>query len=157
RLIDGAISTNIEATANGGDLEVDVTVTNTACGHAIPTGEPLRNVVLAVDVTGCNARWKQTAGLTVPDGGGAYARGVVGVDATFNGTSVDWSAAASTAEVGQVVRVVRPTGSYWDYDGVGLFEGAALSPEEKGIPIEDPVGEATIVSIANGALELDSA
>ena len=155
RLLDDALTLSIAATQVGAALDVDVTVANTGCGHAVPTGEPMRAIILLVLVDGCGERFRATAGLTVSDIGNRTPPGAVGGDVTLLGTTISWPAA--DAAVGDVVRFVRPSGSYWDYDGVGLFEGPALTPFEKGMPILDPVGEATVVSVAAGSMVVDVA
>ncbi|MBL8742275.1 MAG: carboxypeptidase regulatory-like domain-containing protein [Myxococcales bacterium] len=155
RLLDGALTLSIAADQTGAELSVDVTVANTGCGHAVPTGEPMRAMILLVEVDGCGERFDATGGLTVSDIGGATAPGAVGGDVTVAGTTITWPTAVATP--GDVVRFVRPSGSYWDYDGVGLFEGSTLTPFEKGMPILEPVAQATVVSVGAGSLIVDTA
>lgn len=154
RLLDTALTTSITATQNGAELMVEVELANSGCGHAVPTGEPMRAMILLVSVEGCDEVFRGTSGLTVSDLGGLSAPGAVGGDVSVAGTTVSW--AAAVAEVGDVVRFVRPSGAFWDYDGVGLFEGSTLSPFEKGMPILSPVGEALVTSVAPGTLTIDS-
>jgi hypothetical protein len=66
RLIDGALSVEIDASIAADTLSVDVALTNVGCGHAIPTGEPLRAVVLVVDATACDVPLTPTGGLLIP-------------------------------------------------------------------------------------------
>ncbi len=156
RLIDNAVEIDIVATPIGSSLQVDLLLTNVACGHAIPTGEPMRSLVLVVEVEGCAQRFTPLDGMTIPDFGGALASGIAGAGVTIAGTTVAWPDGAALAQPGFVVRVVRPSSAFWDYDGIGLFEGSTLSPAEKGMPISDPVGEAVVVSVNAGAIELDN-
>jgi hypothetical protein len=156
RLIDGAVSIDVATAVGPGVLDVDVTLVNVACGHAIPTGEPMRSLVLSVDVSGCSQRFVATSGMTVPDVGGARAEGVVGADVAVAGAALDWPAGAAIGKPGDVVRFVRPTGAFDDYDGVGLFEGATLTSSEKGMEIADPIGAATIVSVVGTVVTLDA-
>ncbi len=95
--------------------------------------------------------------MTVNDVGGEAAEGVIGSGVTIAGKVVTWAAGAAAATPGAVVRVVRPTGTYDDYPGIGLFAGAALTPSQKGLEIRAPVGEATVVSAGGGALQVDAA
>ncbi len=155
RLIDGAVSIEVTTAVGPGVVDVDVTLANVACGHAIPTGEPMRALVLAVDVSGCAQRFEAVGGMTIPDVGGARATAVVGADASVVGATIDWPAGATSAKSGDVVRFVRPTGVFDDYDGVGLFEGATLSAQEKGMEILEPVAEAVVVSVVGTVVTLD--
>ncbi|MBK6514274.1 MAG: carboxypeptidase regulatory-like domain-containing protein [Polyangiaceae bacterium] len=157
RLIDGALSVEIDASIAADTLSVDVALTNVGCGHAIPTGEPLRAVVLVVDATACDVPLTPTGGLLIPDVGGARATGAVGPGLSFAGTTLTWAAAAESAAPGMRVRVVRPTGTFWDYDGVGLFDGDSLTPSEKGVERLQPIGEAEVLALAGDDLELDAA
>ncbi len=157
RLLEGALGLDVSATAMGSTLSVDVTALNASCGHALPTGEPMRAIVLVVQVEGCGESFDAVDGETIDEVGGAIATGSLGTDATLVGTSLDWPSAAALATPGQVVRVVSPTGTHVDYDGVGLFSGAALSPAEKGLEIRVPVGEATVLSVSGDTLALSKA
>lgn len=157
RLIDTALFANVVLTQNGSDLDATVHLSNIGCGHAVPTGEPMRSVVLLVTAegTGCGTL-APTGGMTVFDVGGAHARAVEGTDATTTGVTVDWIAGANQAQAGMVVRVVRPTATFDDYDGIGLFSGNALTPQAKGLEILTPVGEANVVSAGAGQITLDA-
>jgi len=157
RLIDGAAALAITTTPNGGALDVTVTATNQACGHALPTGEPMRSLVLVVRVDGCGGPFSQVGGQTIDDVGAARATGVVGADATFASSQVDWGSGAAVASLGDTVRVVRPTSTFLDYDGVGLFAGATLPASQKGLPLEVPVGEATVIAVNGTTLTLSGA
>ena len=151
RFIDQAVSVAVSATSNGATLTVQAQVQNTGAGHALPTGEPMRALVLVVDAQACGSAMTPVDGMTVNDVGGAAAAGIVGTGVTFAGAVMTWPAAAGVASPGAVVRVVRPTATYDDYAGVGFFANPALTPKQKGLEIRRPVGEAT-VAIANGAV-----
>ena len=107
RLLDGAAQLDLVAGPAGGQLEVTTTVENIGCGHALPTGEPMRALLLVLRVEGCGSELTQTSGATLDDLAGAIEIGVVGVDATIAGTVVTWTAGAAKAQPGQLVRVVR--------------------------------------------------
>ncbi|NUP11831.1 MAG: carboxypeptidase regulatory-like domain-containing protein [Polyangiaceae bacterium] len=156
RLLDGAATATITASPIAGGVDIAVAVKNVGCGHALPTGEPLRSMVLLVEADGCGDPLVPIGGMTIPDFGGASARGIVGADVTLSASTATWPAGAAIANVGDVVRIVRPTGSYWDYDGIGLFEGATLTPEEKGIEVLSPVGEASVVAVVGSQIELSA-
>lgn len=157
RLIDGAAQVEVTGVAIGATLELELRTRNVGCGHALPTGEPMRALLVLVEVSGCAESFTPIGGMTLPDLGGALAIGAVGADVDVSGAQIDWPASAGIAAPGAVVRVVRPTGSFWDYDGVGIFEGATLSPAQKGMEIAAPVGSATILDTTAGLLTLDAA
>jgi hypothetical protein len=133
-----------------------VQVKNAGAGHALPTGEPMRALLLVIDAAACGQPMSPVAGMTLNDVAGAVAEGVVGVDATVNGSVMTWAGGAASAKQGDVVRVVRPTGAYDDYPGVGFFADPSLSPMEKGLEVLAPVGEASVLSVAGGDLTLSA-
>ena len=51
------------------------------------------------------------------------------------------------AEIDRKIRVVRPSGNYDDYVGIGRFASPELSAQEKGLEIFEPVAERKIISI----------
>jgi hypothetical protein len=157
RLIDSALFVSVNLAVGGGDVDATVSVANIGCGHAIPTGEPMRSLVMLVQAqgAGCNQPLPPSGGMTVHDVAGYAARGVEGTDVSTAGVTMTWAAGALAATAGDVVRVVRPSGVFDDYAGVGFFANTALTPAEKGLEIDEPVGEATVVSAAAGQLQLD--
>jgi hypothetical protein len=157
RLIDSSVALALMTKSNGTDLTVIAQVTNTKAGHAIPSGEPLRSLILLVDAQACGKPMVASGGMTANDVAGAAAEGVVGSDVTVVGTTMSWAAGALIAVPGNVVRIVRPTGMYDDYAGVGFFANPSLTPAQKGLEIRTPVGEATVTSIGGGGLLLDAA
>ncbi len=157
RLLDGALGLSVTANVSGSTLGVNVTALNATCGHALPTGEPMRAIVLVVRVEGCSQVFEAIDGETIDEVGGAIARGSLGADALLVGTSLDWPGAAAVATPGQVIRIVSPTGAHVDYDGVGLFSGATLSPAQKGLEIRGPLGQATVLGVAGDTLTLSNA
>lgn len=156
RLIDGTLTGGVAIARVGSEIDVTASIENVGAGHATPTGEPMRALVLVVRAEGCGQSFVATSGMTIADTGGALATAVVGSAATFTGPSLAWAEGAGVAQVGDAVRVVRPTGQWDDYAGVGRFSGATLTAAEKGMQIFDPVGEAHVLSIAGGALALDA-
>ena len=83
----------VESSLEGGVLSVTVRTKNAGPGHAIPTGEPLRSILLTVD-TDCGVA---VGGSAVPDFGGAW---------ELKESSEDWGL-WSEAQIGMVIRVVR--------------------------------------------------
>lgn len=158
RLIDTAVYTSVNVERQGDEVVASVSVANIGCGHAIPTGEPMRSLLLLVEATGEGAcgTLQPMGGLTVPDTGGAWSVGIEGETTTTLEADLEWPEGASVAEAGHVVRVVRPTGDFLDYTGVGFFDNASLTAEEKGIPIEVPVGEAEVLIVDGDVLTLSA-
>lgn len=161
RLIDAAVNLGISAVQGagpGGEPVVTATlfVQNLLAGHAIPTGEPMRSLLVVARADGCGEDWVATAGDTIFDGGGSLASGVAGADLTVNGAQITWPAGAALAKPAMRVRVVRATGTFDDYPGVGFFADPTLTPEEKGLPDFAPVIEATVLSAANGVVAVDA-
>jgi hypothetical protein len=156
RLIDAALAVALNTTSNGTDLTVTVQVKNAGAGHAIPSGEPMRALVLVVDAQACGKAMTPSGGMTLDDVAGAIAQGTVGAGITVAGSAMTWPAGAAVAKPGSVVRVVRPTGTYDDYVGIGFFANPALSPAQKGLEIRTPVGEAVVMSAGGGALALSA-
>jgi hypothetical protein len=157
RLIDGAAAVFLTASSDGADVTAQITIKNVLAGHAIPSGEPMRALVLVVRADACNAPMRSSGGMTLDDFAGAGAQGAVGADVAIAGASVTWAAGAARAKPGDVLRVVRPTGVYDDYDGIGFFANPGLTAMEKGLEIRTPVAEAAVVSAGGGTLTLDAA
>ncbi|MEC7240150.1 MAG: hypothetical protein VXW32_02835 [Myxococcota bacterium] len=126
-----------------GNLAVDVTVKNVGAGHAIPTGEALRSLVLQVEAFCDQNPLQAVGGDTIPDFGGSY---------SSKTSTEDWSVWPG-AQVGQVVRVVRQTGDWHDYPGVGLVRD--WSAEDKGMPVFHAAGQSQIVGMDQDAPVFD--
>jgi hypothetical protein len=140
-----AASITIDAGVVEGELRAAVTVKNVGPGHAIPTGEPLRNLILRVEAWCGTEPLLATGGAAIPDVGGWLDRKEVGEDWTR------WPGAS----VGQVIRVVRRTGEWYNYQGFGPFGDGSFSAEEKGMPVEEAAGQATIVAMQGDFATLD--
>lgn len=132
-----SLSSRWEEGEAGDELVVEATVKNVGAGHAIPTGEPMRALILLVEVTCDGTPVPASGGDAVPDTGGWLDRKVAGEDWT------SWPG----AEVGDVVRVVRRTGDWHDYEGFGIFGDGSLEPEARGLPVEEVVGQARILAL----------
>ena len=149
---EGTNSTEVSA------LEVEAIVTNLGAGHGLPTGEPMRHLILTVDAR-CGARALEAiGGDAVHELGGAVA-----VRA--------WERALDAwpeARLGDTLRVVRRHDDAYDYDGYGPFRDTTRDAErgvndersfsvtEKGLRREEVIGEARVIAIsARGELTLD--
>ncbi len=155
RLLDVAVGLWLDTEIKNGDLAVMVKLSNQGAGHAIPTGEPMRSLLLVVDANACGSRLVLKDGLTIDDVGGAISRGIVGQGVAIAGNDWSWAEGANVAKPGQVLRIVRETGQWIDYPGIGFFANVALGPADKGLPLRAPVGETRIVSVTNGVLTVD--
>ncbi len=154
RLIDTALYTSIALTVEGDTIEATVSLNNIGCGHAIPTGEPMRALVMVVEAVGDCGVLEANGGMTISDVGGALASGTVGDGITSDGETLTWAEAAAIASAGQVVRVVRPSGVFDDYTGVGTFGTHDMSPEDKGMEIFSPVATVLITAVVDDTLML---
>ncbi len=154
RMLDSALSSilTVEQGSGAGEVAVTVVIDNFGAGHAVPTGEPMRSLLLVIEVDACGERAAAVGGNAIADTGGTLARGVVGEDVQPDGS---WPAAASRAETGQRLRITRPTGEYLDYPGVGRFADAVLSPEEKGVPVMTPIADVEVVGVVGDAIVTD--
>ncbi len=81
RRIDQALSLDLGAASDGIAIGVTAQVTNVFAGHAIPTGEPMRSLLLLVRAEACGNALLPSGGMTLDDWGGALAEGTVGADA----------------------------------------------------------------------------
>ncbi len=140
-----AARVDVTSRLEGETLVADVTVTNVGPGHAIPTGEPLRSMLVLVDASCDDVSLVATGGDVVPDFGGSLAAKEAGEDWT------SWPGAA----VGDTLRVVRRTGAHHDYTGHGPFGDGRFDAEAKGMPVEEIVGTATVLGVADARVTLD--
>lgn len=145
-LLSLAASLDVEQAVVDGVLEVSVTTSNVGAGHAIPTGEPLRSLILVVQATCAGVPAPAVGGDVVPSFGGALAT---------QDASGDWTTWPGAA-VGERIRVVSSQG-WRDYRGPLRFGDGSFGPEAKGMPLEAFVDEATIVAVAGDAVTLDHA
>ena len=155
RLINRALHVHITTERSDNQVTARISVANIRAGHAVPTGEPMRAILLHVEALSASCgKLAPTGGPLIDAVGGAIATGVVGQDVTIDGTSVTWSADNIRFQTGQRLRVVRATGTYYDYEGIGFFGQPDRSAREKGMPVHTPVGDAEIVRITANTLTL---
>lgn len=147
RMLELAASLTLDTSVADGILTARATVKNVGPGHAIPTGEPLRSMVLRVEARCEGGALEATGGSAIPDFGGWLDR---------HEASEDWSIWPG-ARVGEVVRVVRRTGRWLDYEGHGPFGDGSFDAEAKGMAEEEVAGFATIVSVAGDRVTFDRA
>ena len=145
RMLELAATLTVASSLEDGTLSVAVTAKNSGPGHAIPTGEPMRQIVALVDARCGTERLTATGGDAVPDFGGALA---------MQPASGDWSVWPG-AQVGERLRVVQRSGAWHDTPGTGPFGDGRFAPEDKGLPVEAVVGSVTIVGVdTDGTVDL---
>lgn len=139
-----------------GTVEATVTLANVGGGHALPTGEPMRQVAVLVSATVDGAAVPVVGGRAIADVGGSIAHGVVGADATLVGTALSITGVVFDGEGATAVRFVRPTGDFADYEGpgTGWFAAPERTPEDKGETIEEVIEEVAIAAVAGDTVTL---
>jgi len=157
RLIDKSVTVGIAGAVSAGLLGVTVKIKNVTVGHAIPSGEPMRSLLLRLHADACGKVMTPAGGMTLDDWGGALAEATVGAGLIANGATLTWPAGKVPPKAGDVIRAVRPTGMFNDYTGIGFFADPALTASEKGLEIRTPVGEAQVLSSVGGVITLSAA
>ncbi len=143
-LLKAAAALSIDALKVGDKVEAKVSVSNYS-GHGLPTGEPMRSVVLRVAATCDGEPAAATGGVVVPDFGGFAARKTKADDWT------KWPGAA----VGDVIRVVAEPGGHSDYLGSGKFGDGTFDAAAKGMPVQRLVGSARVTKVDGDKVTLD--
>jgi len=143
-LLDLAAALDLEVTTVDSVTTAVVTTRNVGAGHAIPTGEPMRSLLLLVEARCGTEPLATTGGDTVPEFGGAL---------DVRPSTEDWSTWPG-ASVGDRIRVVNRAG-WRDYSGPGPFGDGSFDAAAKGLPMESWVGEASVVAVNGDAVTLD--
>ncbi len=152
RMLQVAAALFVEVETVDGVVTARVRTKNVGPAHAIPTGEPLRSLLLTVEAFCGDEALPATGGDLVPDYGGA----------SDYRTSAQGFAEWPSASVGDRVVGVRTTGDWYDYTGYGPFGDGRFSVEERGLPrvelawrheVEDvsESGEVTLSGPTDGA------
>ena len=150
RLIDTAVHLSIQTDIVGDELAVSTSVANVGCGHAIPTGEPMRAMYVLIDVeTDCGEPVLQS-GSIVDEIGGRLASGVVGESILRSDNVLQWTLPDSLDFDAVTLKVLRSTGEYQDYTGIGYFAESERTLEEKGMPNYTLVGQTAVIQVADG-------
>ncbi len=140
-----AAAVDVQTEVVGTQLTATVVTSNVGAGHAIPTGEPMRSLVMVVEAR-CGAEVLQaTGGDVVPTFGGALDTKTATEDWTL------WPGAVA----GERIRVVSRTG-FREYDGPGPFGDGTFATPEKGLPTEAFLGERTITGVVGDVVTLDA-
>jgi len=144
----------LDLSVEGDDVLAVVDVTNGYAGHAVPTGTPLRQLLLRVEaVDDSGTPVPAGGGQAIPAAGGWRHQGMVGEGVVADGASLIFAGQALADAT--AARFVRSSGDWDDYEGpgTGSFEGLAVS--EKGIPLEHVLGERTVLSVSGDTAHLD--
>ena len=107
----------------------------------------MRALLLRVRATCGDEQLTAVDGDAIPDFGGWLERREADEDWS------DWP----LAEAGDVIRVVRRSGAYYDYSGFGPFGDGTFSIEERGMPEEEVVGEVLVLGNDGEEIALDEA
>ena len=126
------------------EFTATIRVRNVGAGHAIPTGEPLRSLVLFVQARCGDEILVATGGDAIPGFGGWLDRKPSPEDWT------NWPGAA----VGDVIRVVEDAG-WHDYEGFGPFGDGSFDAAQKGLPQLRVLGQASVIAVNGDQVTLD--
>jgi hypothetical protein len=154
RLIDKALYVSINAEETESTIDASISVANIGCGHAVPTGEPMRSILLLVEGNSSCGKLSPISGTTISDTGGYILQDLIDSEIQINENILIWDEATPYAHIGNVLRFIRPTGSYMDYEGIGYFSNPDLLPEEKGIEKRPLLGEYEIIDIVDNQFVL---
>ncbi len=141
----GAASVALATELADGIFTVNAATTNEGAGHGLPSGEPLRSLVLLVEARCGDEALAAVGGDAVPDFGGYLDRKVAGEDWTV------WPGAT----VGDLVRVVARTGDFHDYEGYGRFGDGSFEAEDKGMPVEEVAGQVRVTEVDGDQVTFD--
>lgn len=147
RMLQLAAALDLRAWVDGSALRVESTVTNVGAGHAIPTGEPLRSLLLRVRAT-CDGRELPATG------GDVVSLDAGGLEVRAHGEDLSrWPG----ARPGEVLRALRVSGAWRDYVGWGPFGDGTFGAAQKGLPATELLGEARVLAVADdGVVTLDA-
>ena len=121
----------------------------------MPTGEPLRQIIVLVSALDADGQpVEATGGQVVPDVGGYLAMGTIGADASVS--ELDLELSGQELEGALIARFVRPTGEWTDYSGPGTTSFAEATAAEKGLPVYEFLGEVELSSITGDSAILAS-
>ena len=142
-----ALGLNLSLSLDGDDLVATATVTNLTAGHAMPSGEPMRQLMVLVEAADGNGDpVAASGGQAVPDVGGLLAEGELGVGVTLSDLELTFT--GQDLPPATAARFVRPTGEWDDYDGPGTASFVGLPAEQKGLPIFEVLGEVALASVS---------
>ena len=137
------------STDRGDGWAVEAEVSNIGAGHGLPTGEPMRHLILLVEARCGDQVLEAIGGDAVHDIGGSLA------ERAWTERNRSWP----QARVGDVLRVVRERETFYEYDGYGPFRDTSLDQSRgmigthvfdtqgKGLRREEVIAAAQVTSI----------
>ena len=141
RMLQLAATLQLEASRDDDAWRLEVSTRNVGPGHALPTGEPSRHLLLEVRANCGDQVLKSIGGDTIPDYGGFHLR----TESLPQGTSLD------ALPLGTVARAIAQ-GDPRDYDGIVPFErDGRLSVNSKGLFDDRLLGQSELIVDSNGA------
>ena len=152
RLIDTAVHLSVQVERIGDTLDVSTSIANVGCGHAIPTGEPMRAMYVLVDIESDCTELSLQSGPVIGEIGGYLVHGVIGESIQLNNDTLEWALPEGIASTGMMIQILRSTGQFQDYTGIGYFAESDRTLEEKGLPEMALVGTTVVTQIEGGLL-----
>ena len=117
-----AVDLKVDGVREGDQIRVEVVIINDNTGHKVPTDNPLRNMLLLVEVVGDNGEsWPLVKGPRIPDWGGEGGTVEEGYYAGLPGKGF-------ALILKELWTNVSPTGAYWN--PVEVVEDTRLDPYE---------------------------
>ena len=156
RLIDTAVHLSIQAKRVGDALEVSTSIANVGCGHAIPSGEPMRAMYVLIDVESDCTELSLQSGPVIGEIGGYLVQGVIGESIYLNNDTLEWALPEGIPSTGVMIQILRPTGQFQDYTGIGYFGESDRTLEEKGLSEMVLVGTIGVTQIEVGLVMNES-
>ena len=144
RMIDLAAALFVDAALEDDALVVSVETRHVGPGHAIPTGEPLRAMLLQVEARCAGERLQAVGGAALPPWAGALAE---------QDAAEDWSRWPG-AQVGDRIVVVQNAG-WVDYEGPLQFGDGTFTVAERGLPDWQVQGTAVVTGVSGSLVTLD--
>ena len=130
-----------------GGLVATVTVKNQMAGHAVPSGEPMGQLLVVLEAKDSAGEVVPAiGGQVVPNMGGHIALGTVDEDLSVVGSVLTLPGAVLDGAT--AVRIARPTGEWVDYagPGVGWFSEPTTLAADKGLRALEFIEEILVVS-----------
>ena len=140
RMLQLAATVQLSATQTESAWEVRATTRNVGPGHAIPTGEPSRHLLLKLDATCGASELRPIGGDTIPDYGGYMT----------HASQLSEFPELTVYPVGTRVRAIE-RGHPRDYDGITPFDiGGRFDVPDKGLYQDQFIGESVLVIDEDG-------
>ena len=139
KMLEMAAALHVQPRLIENEWEIQVQTHNVGAGHGLPTGEPMRHILLLVNLE-CN-------GTPVFATGGDVVQSIGGATHSLPWTPLD-QLRLPQAQVGDWLRVVSQSNEAVDYDGYGPFaQNGRFQVHEKGLYKEEARGQVQITDI----------